>query len=207
LIEKPKNIECKEAYIATGIYIFKKDALESVDEKQFIDHTGEIFPIILTAGKKVSGFKTSFYWSDIGDFKNYLETNRWVLEHKRGKIKPSSNNIDGLSYTASPSIADNSCVESSIILKGAVVKGKCRIINSMIYENTIIGEEASIINSIIAENTVVEEQVSVENSIIGANTLIKANSNIKDAKIWPRMIIETGGIVKGTIQHDYLPLK
>jgi glucose-1-phosphate adenylyltransferase len=198
----------KETYIATGIYLFKRDALEPVDERNFIDHTGEIFPIILKHGKKVSGFKTSAYWSDIGDFKNYLETNRWVLENNQGRFPAASSNIDPLSYAApSSTITPTTKVEASLILDESVVKDNCEISNSMIYENVIVNEGCRILNSIIAEHTVIGDNVIVENSMIGAGVTVKDNSVIKNARIWPKIIIEENSRLEGTIQHYYLPLK
>ncbi len=208
LIEKPKNLDLNETYIATGIYFFRENALDPIEETQFIDHTGELFPILLKHGKKVSGFKTSAYWSDIGDFKNYLEANKWVLECNQGKTASTINNVDELSYAASSSVVDfKTNVQASIILDNSIVKDDCKILNSMIYENVIIHRNSSIINSIIAENTVIEENTIVENSIIGADVLIKNNSIIRNTRIWPKIVIDVNSSIEGNIKHRYLPLK
>ncbi len=208
LIEKPKDMGLKETYIATGIYVFKKNALDPIEENKFIDHTGELFPILLKHGKKIAGFKNSSYWVDIGDFKNYLEANKWVLESNQGKIISASSNIDRVSYTAASSIIDvKATVESSIILDKSIVKDNCRVVNSMLYENVTVNKDCSLINSIIAENTVIEENVIIENSIIGANVLIKNNSIIKNARIWPNIIVDVNSRIEGAVKHNYLPLK
>lgn len=214
LIEKPKDPKfLKNRYIATGVYIFKKDALDVIEENKFIDHTGEIFPIILDSGGKVAGFKTGCFWTDIGSFNNYREANRWVIEkyHKNQSTasKEAEYSIDEISYVESSSqIGRGSSVDSSsMILKNCRIGFESRITNSIVFENTVVGKSCSIINSFICENVLVEDKVNIEDSVIGAAAEIKSNSVIKNSKIWPKISIESDSKIEGDIKHLYLPLK
>ncbi len=229
-IEKPDEVE--PTHIATGTYIFEPQIMSDIDDSSFLDHTGDIFPIILQAKKRVYGFKTSAFWVDIGDSAKYLLANSWALDKLERKVSRTANtknaSIGGRVY-----IGNNTVIEPGVKIVGPVfigddchIKKKAEIDpntsicsnviigeyvqigGSLIYEQSEVGDETRIRNSIVAEKTVVERRVKIDNSVIGSECHIGDSTTIQsNSRIWPKVRVEAKSIIKGIIRHTYFPIR
>jgi len=196
-LEKPDKSLFKTAYIGTGIYVFTPESMNSIKENEFIDHTGEIFPKIMSEGKRVYGYKADCHWLDIGNPIHFLSANEWYLSTKNKLFIDSSSVLD---KTVSVS-------NGSTVLSGVVISKKTTIKKSMVFKDTIIGENCEIVDSIIAENSSIGNNVRIVDSVIGPNVIIEDNCTIYRSKIWPKMKIISNSKIEGVIKHQYLPVK
>ncbi|MHA1237697.1 MAG: sugar phosphate nucleotidyltransferase [Candidatus Odinarchaeia archaeon] len=223
-VEKPKRGTEPSNYISTGIYVFEREVMDLIKEDEFIDHTGEIFPILLNAGKKVYGYIFNGFWIDIGDPKGYMFANRWVMRRFTGDQRSkeigkkvfieenvrafSNTQIEGPAYFSKGSKIDETAKIGPYTVLGADVDiGEHSVIsNSIIYSNVKIKSNVVIKNSIIAENCVIDDNVRVFNSIIGANVFVKEGSKIMSgSRIWPKIQLDRESRISGIIRHTYLP--
>lgn len=83
-IEKPKRGEIKSNLANCGVYVLETEVLKYIPEGKFSDFGFDIFPKLLTAGKKMYGWKFKGYILDMGTLKAYAQAQKDYLE---GKIK------------------------------------------------------------------------------------------------------------------------
>lgn len=171
--EKPENPKSDLAII--GLYYFKNankmfEYLEQI-QKRKIHSRGEFrladaMSLMIKEGVNLKA-ETVDVWLDCGKPETLLETNKYLLEHGKHKIIPTTHSVinhpvyieDGVSIT-------NSVIGPNVsIAKGAIIK------NSVI-SNTIIGEDAIIENAVL------------ENSLLGNKSEIsyaKKKLNVGDS--------------------------
>ena len=229
-IEKPDGVE--PTHIATGTYIFEPQIMSDIDDSRFLDHTGDIFPIILQAKKRVYGFKTSAFWVDIGDSAKYLLANKWALDKLERKISQTVS-IQDTSIRGRVYIGNDTVIEPGVKITGpAFIGDDCHIKKnaeidpntsigsnvtigeyvqiggSLIYEQSEVGNETRIWDSIVAEKTMVERHVRIDNSVIGSECHIGDSTTIRsNSRIWPKVRVEAKSIIKGIIRHTYFPIR
>ncbi|MHA1835353.1 MAG: sugar phosphate nucleotidyltransferase [Candidatus Odinarchaeia archaeon] len=209
-IEKPKKSMFQEAYISTGIYVFNSNSLENIKEDEFIDNTGEIFPRIMSEGKKVYGFKSGCYWVDVGSIDNYIQANEWFLNLKYQKPQF----IQGVDIKSPIYISDTVKLKqhstigpNSIILNNSEIDSNVKIINSIIFENVYIKNDCVIKNSVISENCEIGQGTVINRSIIGGASILEDECIIESSKIWPKMKILSKSKIEGVIKHQYVDIK
>ena len=64
--EKPKVEDAISNLVNTGIYVFKYDIFNYIEEKSFSDFAKDIFPKLLKENQKINTFEFFSYWNDIG---------------------------------------------------------------------------------------------------------------------------------------------
>lgn len=69
-VEKPENPP-KEALVNTGIYILSREAVLEIPERVPYDFGRELFPKLISLGKKLVGFVSDGYWCDVGSPEAY----------------------------------------------------------------------------------------------------------------------------------------
>lgn len=229
-IEKPDEVD--PTHIATGIYIFEPHVMDDIDDSRFLDHTGDIFPIMLQARRNVCGFKTSAFWVDIGDLTKYLTANKWVLSKLESKISQAANAQDAITR-GRVNIGANTIIESGSRITGPVYIGdNCHIKKdtrigpntsissnvtigehvqmrgSLVYEWSEVGNKTRMWDSIVAEKASIGSGVRISNSIVGSECVIGYSSTIRsDSRLWPKIRVEPKSTIKGILRHTYLPIK
>ncbi|MES2199681.1 MAG: sugar phosphate nucleotidyltransferase [Chlamydiota bacterium] len=164
-IEKPKDPavlekfsfcqitrEMKSCYLGSmGIYVFKKEALLSLLQKEGNDFGKDLIPIQIKQGKSYA-FVYDGYWEDIGTIDSYYQANLALINQEKCL---DIDDLDRPIYTAvhqlpSPKIVDAK-IESSILSQGCVIEAK-EIIHSVIGLRTHIGKGTVIKDSVIMGN-------------------------------------------------------
>lgn len=229
-IEKPDEVD--PTHIATGIYIFEPHVMDDIDDSRFMDHTGEIFPIMLQARRNVFGFRTNAFWVDIGNPTKYLMANKWVLSKLKSKVFPAANARDAI-IRGRVDIGANTVIESGARINGPVYIGdSChikrdsiigpntsissnvrigehvQIRGSLVYEWSDIGNKTKMRDSIVAEKVSIGRDARISDSIVGSECVIGRSSTIRsNSRIWPKIRVEPKSTIKGILRHTYLPIK
>lgn len=173
LIEKPQDLS--NNLVVVGFYYFKNsEALISAIEEQMrrdIQLKGEYFladavNILLESGLKMRVQKVDV-WLDAGTVDALLETNHYLLEHKR----------------------DNSALAAQrkgiVVVPPVFVHPSARIENSVIGPHASIGAECQVQGSIV-RNSILEDgaqvtDVILESSLIGRQTHIQRQPMVVNA--------------------------
>ena len=183
--EKPKEPDSNLA--SMGIYIFKWDVLRKAlledhdDPKSSHDFGGDIIPTLLGEGKKLTVYRFSGYWRDVGTVKSYYDSQMDLMDNVENinvftgdkKVFSNSNiyppQFLGREANISNSLICNGCtvygsVKHSILGSGAVVMSGAVVEDSIVLPNAVVGRNCRIKRTIINEGATVEDNMEIGSS-------------------------------------------
>ncbi|HHY73491.1 MAG TPA: nucleotidyltransferase family protein [Bacillus bacterium] len=73
-LEKPSRLDVFTNQISTGIFVMEPTILHYIKKGVTVDFSLDIFPMLLKNGCSLFGFKTTGYWSDVGNIAKYEKT-------------------------------------------------------------------------------------------------------------------------------------
>jgi NDP-sugar pyrophosphorylase family protein len=188
--------------INTGIYCFKRQIADVLNETGMMDFGGEVFTYLLENNYDLFGFVKDYYWLDCGNPLTYIWAN-WDLLRKYGwPITPNGEEYDGIFVMGLISSGQNviiekpSCfgefVELSNRVKileltsigNRVQIGEDSVIEkSVIWDDVKIGAGSVIKDSIVCNETEIGENVVLQNAVVGPNCKISNNKQIRNRTI------------------------
>ena len=180
--EKPAEPDSNLA--SMGIYIFKWDVLRKAlledhgNADSSHDFGKDIIPKLLGEGKKLTVYRFSGYWRDVGTVQSYYDSQMDLMDNVEninvfsGDMKVFSNSnvyppqYLGRAANLKNSLLCNGCtvygsVNHSILGSGAVVGYGTVIEDSIVLPNAIIGRNCRINKAIINEGAVVDDNTVV----------------------------------------------
>lgn len=174
---KPRNE--KAQYLASmGIYIFKREALVNLLEKDPREDFGKHLIPTEIKSKKTAAFVYEGYWEDIGTIKSYYESNmaltdphdsRLKMHDEKNPIYTKENHLPGSKIWGTQ-------VTSSIICEGGIISAK-ELTRSIIGLRMKIAQKSIIRDSILLGNNYYEapshQDQLPEKFQIGENCLIE----------------------------------
>ena len=181
--EKPAEPDSNLA--SMGIYIFRWDVLRKAlledhgNADSSHDFGKDLIPKLLDEGKKLTVYRFSGYWRDVGTVKSYYDSQMDLMDNVEninvfsGDMKVFSNSnmyppqYLGREANIKNSLLCNGCTvygsaNHSILGSGAVVGYGTVIEDSIVLPNAIIGRNCRINKAIINEGAVVDD-----NTVIG----------------------------------------
>ena len=180
--EKPAEPDSNLA--SMGIYIFKWDVLRKAlledhgNADSSHDFGKDLIPKLLGEGKKLTVYRFSGYWRDVGTVQSYYDSQMDLMDNVEninvfsGDMKVFSNSnmyppqYLGREANIKNSLLCNGCtvygsVNHSILGSGAVVGYGTVIEASIVLPNAIIGRNCRINKAIINEGAVVDDNTVV----------------------------------------------
>lgn len=79
-LEKPGRFNIFSNQINTGIYVIDPAILNYIKKGEPLDFSLDLFPLLLKKGCPIFGFKTTGYWSDVGNIAKYEKTIHDLIE-------------------------------------------------------------------------------------------------------------------------------
>jgi len=73
-LEKPARPDVFTNQINTGIYVIEPEIFTFIKKGEIIDFSLDLFPMLLKKGMPIFGFKSTGYWSDVGNMAKYEKT-------------------------------------------------------------------------------------------------------------------------------------
>jgi len=164
----PQRSSKPQQYLGSmGIYVFKKEALLSLLEKEGDDFGKHIIPNQVKKGK-TSAYIYNGYWEDIGTISAYYQANLALTNDQNWmKAYNEMNQLYTPHYNMSTPLIKQSIINHSLINQGAIIEAK-EITHSIIGLKTWVKE-----NSIIRDCIVIGENSSTHSIVIGKNCLIQ----------------------------------
>ena len=175
--EKP--IVAKSNTVSCGIYVVRRRQLIEMIEKGMEEDRYDFVKDILIrykSLKRIYGYKTKEYWSNIASVQDYYDTNMDFL-------KPEIRDYFFKQYPDIYSKVDDfppakynvgSHVRNSLISSGCIINGTVE--DSVIFKKTYIGNNCYIKNSIILNDVYIGDNTHIENCIVESRDTIRANS-------------------------------
>ncbi|KAF0132954.1 MAG: Nucleotidyl transferase [Candidatus Saganbacteria bacterium] len=162
-IEKPGLKEAPSKLVNTGIYIFEPEILGMIPKDKFYDFGKELFPLLVSKGAQVFGYKMVEYWSDVGGIVPYLNAN---LDAMDGRVRLF---MPGKKEAANFWIGKNCTIDKSAKFEGHVVIGdRVEIREGAYLKDTVVGDRC-----VLSSNAIVEESVIWSDSYISTRAKIK----------------------------------
>ncbi len=174
--EKP--LMAQSNTVSTGVYVIRRrqliELLERSAEENRVDFVNDIL-IRYKNIKRIYGFKTKDYWSNIASVDSYYQTNMDFLKsdvrnyfRDDPKIYSKVDDLPPAKYNA------GSEVSNSLISSGCIINSKVE--NSILFKKVFIGKNCVIKNSIILNDAYIGDNTHVENCIVESRGTLKANT-------------------------------
>lgn len=163
--------------INAGCYVFNPSIVNAIPIDTVTSVEREIFPELISSGRKVFGFIDNSYWLDIGTPKALLQGSRDLV---RGFSHSSAFSMADIAFHNKHSlIMATAEVDSSAIIDGASCIGadshigaQTHITGSIVDRGVIIGDGARVINSFIARGAVVSQNSHIEASFVTKDEIL-----------------------------------
>jgi mannose-1-phosphate guanylyltransferase/phosphomannomutase len=215
-LEKPSWGEVFSDTINTGIYVIDPQAFDYMEAGKSYDFSRDLFPQMLRDGRRLFGFVTTDYWTDIGNLQQYQQANYDALrgnvrvEIDGRQVSPGIWHGDGCRVHADARIygpavlGKNVSVEGGAVIEELTTVGDSSIVaqnahlhRAVVWEDVYVGEGSSLNGCTVADRNLIKERVTVhEGAVIGRGCTIGAGSVINgNIKIWPDKAVSSGAVV------------
>ena len=190
--EKP--VVADSNIISTGIYIIRRrlliDLIEECIEDERYDFVKDIL-IRYKNVKKIYGYLTSMYWTNITTVDAYYQANMDFLKpevrHRFFKEYPEI--YTKASDQPPAKYNPGAVVKNSLVANGSIINGMVE--NSIISKKVFLGKNSVIKNSIVLNNVYIGDNVYIENCIVESRDTIRANTrHVGEGSI--KIVIEKG---------------
>jgi mannose-1-phosphate guanylyltransferase/phosphomannomutase len=176
-LEKPSWGQVFSDTVNTGIYVLEPEVFDYIPESDKFDFSKDLFPLLMSKGAPLYGCILDGYWCDIGNFEQYMQAHRDVLNGE-AKVEPP-----GVRMRENVWIGDGADVDMTVDIMGPVVIGQ----NAKIEEGAEIGEY-----SVIGNNVIVKSNAHTQRSVILDNAYIGSHSNVQGAVVGKSCDIKSG---------------
>ena len=181
--------------INAGCYVFKRAVIDEIPKDRALSVEREIFPGLLTEGKRVCGYVDATYWRDMGTPEDFVRGSADLvrgiapspaLTHQRGEKLVH----DGASVAPGALL-----IGGTVVGRGAEVAGGARLDGAVIFDGVKIGAGAVIERSIIGFGAHIGPRALIRDGVIGDGADIGARCELlRGARVWPGITIPDGGI-------------
>ena len=179
--------------ISTGIYVVRRRLLIELIERAAQEGRHDFVNDILIRYKnlkRIYGYKTEDYWSNISDAEAYYRTNMAFLQpeirnyffRQEPGIKTKIDDLPPAKYNPGAE------VKNSLVASGCIINGTVE--NSVLFKSVYVGNNCVIRNSVILNDVYIGDNTVIENCIVESRDTIRANSSYKgeDGKV--RIVVE-----------------
>lgn len=138
--------------INAGSYVFHPSVIETIAANTVVSVERDVFPALVTAGKKIYGYVEDAYWLDIGTPRALLAGSKHLVggEFKvdtTSTIAASAILQDGTSVGQKCNIHENTIISGSIICAGVDVGARSEIRNSFVAPGSHVPKDSKIIGN------------------------------------------------------------
>ena len=174
--EKP--VKPRSNLASMGIYIFSWRKLrrylieDEGDETSSNDFGKNIIPKLLAGGERLSAYRFSGYWKDVGTLDSLWDANMDMLAPGSGlNLLERDWPIYGRSPSVPPAyLGPDARVEHSVVARGCAVEGAAE--NSVLSERCTVEMGARVQYSILMPGAVVRRDARVSYAVIGENAVV-----------------------------------
>ena len=138
--------------INAGSYVFHPAVIDTIPESTVVSVERDVFPALVSAGKKIYGYIEDSYWLDIGTPRALLAGSKHFVgaEFKAcatAVIAPSAQLRDGTSVGDNCTVAENAVISGSIISADVVIGAGSVITDSYIARGSMIAPNSKILGN------------------------------------------------------------
>ena len=182
--EKP--MVAKSDIVSTGVYVIRRrvliELLERCNEEGRYNFVTDVL-IRYLGLKKIYGYISEGYWSNIASVESYYKTNMDFLKKEVRDYFRQEPQIYSKNYDLPPAKYNaGSDVRNSLIASGCIINS--HVENSILFKKVFVGNNSVVKNSIILNGAYIGDNVRVENCIVESNeTLLSGSTYIGEQGI------------------------
>ncbi|MGU3582771.1 sugar phosphate nucleotidyltransferase [Rhodococcus sp. C26F] len=181
--------------INAGCYVFRRKIIEQIPEGRPVSVEREVFPALLTEGKKVYGHVDAAYWRDMGTPEDFV---RGSADLVRG-IAPSPalppQRGESLVHPGASVAPGALLIGGTVVGRGAEIGAGARLDGAVIFDGARVEAGAVIERTIIGFGVRVGPRALIRDGVIGDGADIGARCELlRGARVWPGVKIPDGGI-------------
>lgn len=154
--------------INAGCYIFNPRVIAAIEANKVVSLEREVFPDLVSQGKRVYGFSEDSYWLDVG---NPLALLQGSVDIVKGRADDAALNGVQLAHRSSDFVA----MHGTQIGDGAEIIG-----GSAIGRKVIIGRSAHIDQSIVSDGAVISQGAKLTRCFVSAGARVPVQANLID---------------------------
>lgn len=187
--EKPQKIVSH--LINAGVYIFEPDVLKMIPTGKPVSVEREVFPKLLSEGRKIAVYQGCGYWLDIGTPKKYVQAHRDAFT---GRLRlPEVSFAKRTIYSRFNSkISGTATLRGPVYLGGNVRIGDGAVVGPYVVlgDNCAVGNGCEISNSLLWNDIFVESGTKMAECIATDGCRIKGMSRCRHLIYTPDMVEE-----------------
>ncbi|MEU5842841.1 NDP-sugar synthase [Rhodococcus sp. NPDC047139] len=181
--------------INAGCYVFRREIIEQIPSGRPVSVEREVFPTLLTEGKKVYGHVDAAYWRDMGTPEDFV---RGSADLVRG-IAPSPalppQRGESLVHPGASVAPGALLIGGTVVGRGAEIGAGARLDGAVIFDGARVEAGAVIERTIIGFGVRVGPRALIRDGVIGDGADIGARCELlRGARVWPGVKIPDGGI-------------
>jgi NDP-sugar pyrophosphorylase family protein len=184
-VEKPSWSDVFANTVNTGIYIFEPEILKFIPAKKYFDFGYELWPLLLEHKKRIFGYVTQDYWTDVGNLTEYKKGVRDTLDG-RCKVKiPGEQVKSGIWIGRGSEISKSAKLNAPCVIGCNCNIGKGAVVDSYtaIGNDAVVGAGAKIKNSILWDGVKVAANVKLDSCIIGYNARVSEDISVFEGTV------------------------
>lgn len=166
--------------VSTGIYVVRRRQLIELIERAAQEGRHDFVNDILIRYKnlkRIYGYRTDAYWSNISTVDSYYQTNMDFLKpeirnyffKQEPSIKTKIDDLPPAKYNP------GAVVKNSLVASGCIINGTVE--NSVLFKDVFVGNGCVIKNSVILNDVYVGDNTRIENCIVESRDTIRADSS------------------------------
>lgn len=150
-LEKPTWGQVFSDTINSGIYVLEPEVFDYIAADESVDFSSDVFPVLLSEGRKLVGAVCDGYWEDVGTLPAYVRAHKDILD---GRVQVD---IPGFEVSDGVFVAEGAEVHPQAVVNGpAVVGDNCFVdAGARLGEYTVLGTGVRVRSGAELERTVV----------------------------------------------------
>ena len=219
-LEKPAWGQVTSDVANTGIYILEPSCLAEIPDGMKYDFAFDLFPKLLSSGRRLGAYIPQGYWCDIGDLESYRRCQYDMLS---GKVKLNIPSVaEGVfsrgtlprgDYIITPPVYIGCDVQiecGAVIGPGTVIDDGClvgrgaSVRESAVLENAYISAGCTVNCAVIASGASLKRGARVfEGGALGSESVLGENSVIAaGVLVWPKKEVENGTVCRENVKYQ-----
>ena len=195
-LEKPSTPEeIVTDQINAGCYVFTRSVIDEIPDDRPVSVEREIFPGLLTQGRRLTGVVDDGYWLDLGTPLSFAQGSADLVQGRVTSTAVPGPHGEALllpGATVSPS-AD--VVGGSVVGRDTQIGSGARVSKSVLMDDVSVGEGAVIVDTIIATGAQIGDGVTLRGVVVAEGANIGAGNELTDgARVWPEIAIPAHGV-------------
>ncbi|MDN6405934.1 NDP-sugar synthase [Corynebacterium sp.] len=181
--------------INAGCYVFQREIIESIPANQVVSVERDVFPEVLSTGKRMYGHVDQAYWRDLGTPDDFV---RGSSDLVRG-IAPSpllaGRNGEALVDESAAVAGGALLLGGTVIGRGAEIGAGARVDTSVIFDGVQIEAGATVERCVVAAGARIGARAHLIDTVVGEGAVVGARCERQGgARVWPGVDLPDGGL-------------